>query len=310
MIKSPEIRRLVFTTALAGTFAVPAFAQETGDLPALRLEALDLTNAAREEAGLPELAPSDLLDQAAQDHAADMLARGYHDHVSPDGETPFDRFIAAGGNTWSVSGENIATCEGCSVPPDAARVTAFHDGWMQSPGHRENILSEGFDSFGFGIVGEGSRVYAVQTFSGAGAGDGITEGLTPEAAREAALAEVNEARAAENLDPLERSDALDTAAGRVLENTAGGPDALPENIFDLLPEGSTGWTRLALQVASVGGSGATITRDNIAMIISDWAAAGEAGQGLGGPDASHMGFAVEAAGDGRTSAAAVFAGRQ
>lgn len=44
---------------------------------------------------------------------------------------------------------------------------------MQSPGHRKNILSEGFDSFGFGISGEVGEIYAVQTFSGPGANSSV-----------------------------------------------------------------------------------------------------------------------------------------
>ena len=279
----------------------------------LRQEALTLVNAARTEADLPELEPSDILNRAAQDHAADMLARDYHDHVSPEGDNPFDRFIAAGGSSWALSGENIATCDGCPVPPDAGRVRAFHEGWMQSPDHRENILSDGYDSFGFGIVGEGSAVYAVQTFSGPGAdatGGGDAQPLTLQAARELALEKINEARTAASLDPLARSEALDTVAERVLESLADNPEQLPEDVYGLLPDGATGWTSLALQTASKGGSGARLTRENVTAIIVDWSSADEASQSLGGETASHFGFAAEAAGDGRLSAVAVFAGRQ
>jgi len=288
-------------------------AQETGDLSALRQEALDLTNAARAEAGRSELGSSELLDEVAQGHATDMLERDYYDHVTPEGETPFERFLAAGGSRWGLSGENIAKCEGCPAPPDAARVRAFHEGWMQSPGHRANILSEGFDSFGFGIVGQGDEIYAVQTFSGPGAetaGDGDAEPLTPETARELAFEEINAARAAAGHDRLERSEALDTVAERVLARLADDPDALPEDVFGLLPEGASGWTSLALQAASLGGTGATLTRENVAAIISDWVAASEGERSLGSAAASHFGFAAEAVGAGRTSAVAVFGGRE
>lgn len=306
------IRPFAVAVALLATVVAPTGAQETGELSALRQEALDLTNAARAEAGLSGLDPSDILDQAAQDHAADMLARDYYDHVTPEGDTPYDRFIAAGGNSWALSGENIAKCEGCPPPPDVDRVRAFHEGWMQSPGHRENILSEGFDSFGFGIVADGSEVYAVQTFSGAGT-DGTDGGNAPlrqEVARELALGEINAARSSAGFDPLEANDALNTVAERVLDSLADNPEALPEDIFGLLPEGSTGWTSLALQTASLGGSGGTLTRENVTRIVADWLSATEANQTISGAAASHFGFAALAVGGGRTNAVVVFAGRQ
>ncbi|GGC03609.1 hypothetical protein GCM10011363_20250 [Marivita lacus] len=291
-----------------------AVAQETGDISALRQEALDLTNAARAEAGLSELGPSELLNEVAQGHATDMLERDYYAHVTPEGETPFERLLAAGGSRWGLSGENIAKCEGCPTPPELARVRAFHEGWMQSPGHRENILSEGFDSFGFGIVGRGDEIYAVQTFFGPGAdsaGDGDAERLTLKAARDLALDEINAARAAAGHDRLERSDALDSVAERVLARLAGDAEALPKNVFGLLPEGASGWTSLALQSASLGGTGATLTREDVAAIISEWVAAGSGSErSLGSAAASHFGFAAEAAGGGRSSAVAVFGGRK
>ena len=287
-----------------------AFAQDTGDLSALRQEALDLTNAARGTAGLSELHPSKLLDEVALGHARDMLERDYYAHVTPEGETPFERFIAEGGSRWGISGENIATCEGCPTPPDRARVRAFHEGWMQSPGHRENILSDGFDSFGFGVVGQGDEILAVQTFSGPGADAGAAEPLTPETAGNLALGEINAARAAAGLDRLERSDALDTVAERVLASLDDDPGALPDNVFGLLPEEASGWTSLALQSASLGGTGATLSQEDVATIISDWAADSEAETSLGGAASSHLGFAAKAAGDGRTSAVAVFGGRE
>ena len=299
--------------ALSATFAAPTRPQDTGDLSALRQEALDLTNAARAEAGLAALTASDTLDQAAQDHAADMLERDYHAHVSPKGETPFDRFVAAGGSRWAQSGENIATCSGCAVPPASARVRAFHTGWMQSPGHRENILSDGFDSFGFGIIGAGSTVYAAQTFSGPGSdatNGGDARPMTPEAVRALALEQVDDARDALGLGPLEADDALDTLAERALEALTNDPGALPQDVFGLLPEGSSGWTSLALQAASLGGAGANLTQDIVTTIVSDWANAQEGDQSLGGASASHFGFAANAQGDGRISAVAVFAGRQ
>ncbi|MGZ3218194.1 CAP domain-containing protein [Paracoccus sp. T5] len=309
MPRDAGLTPIILISLMASLPVLPAFAQEPANLDKMRDAALELTNASRGEAGLETLTRSDVLDEAAQTHAADMLERDYYDHVTPEGQTPFDRFLSAGGNNWAVNGENIATCTGCSTPPDLPRVEAFHDGWMQSPEHRDNIMSQGFDSFGFGIAGKGSTVYAVQTFSGPGEDEGGTgSGLGPEEAADAAVQQINEARSAKDLAPLEQSKDLNEVAARVLERLAQDPEALPQNVFDLLPEGATGWTSLALQSATVGGSGASVGRQDLAGIISDWEDAG-GDQVLGGMNASHVGFAAEAAGDGRLSAVAVFGGR-
>lgn len=304
-------------TAVLCLAAMPAAAQSMDDLDRLRQRALELTNAARSAEGLSPLRLDGVLTEAAQGHATAMARRDFYGHVAPDGETPFDRFVAAGGSRWSVAGENIARCTGCPPPPDAARIEAFHDGWMQSPGHRENILSPGFDGFGFGIAAEGDRILAVQTFAGPGTGGGASsEGgsesdaapaLSPIEAREAALAEVNARREAEGLDPLERSDALDTVAEEVLKMRLRGED-LPENVFGLLPSGGGGWTRLALRSASRGGSGAKLTRDDVASGVGDWSAEGGGGD-IADARVSHLGFAAEARDDGRLTAVAVFGGR-
>lgn len=196
----------VFAQAPAKTGdQVSAAAQETDDFSELWKQALDLVNGARADAGLTDLAPSDVLDRAAQGHASDMLERGFFGHVTPEGGTPFERFLAAGGNRWAVNGENIATCKGCPAPPDTDRLRAFHEGWMQSPGHRENILFEGFDSFGFGIAGGGDEIFAVQAFSGPGSdtdASGAAEPLPPGTAREIALKEINVMHVETVRDPL------------------------------------------------------------------------------------------------------------
>lgn len=310
MVSHLVLTPLILVNALTWSLAAPALSEEADDMAELREAALERANASREEAGLPPLTRSDVLDDAAQGHAADMLERDFYDHVSPEGETPFDRFLAAGGNNWAVSGENIATCTGCSVPADVDRVDAFHDGWMQSPGHRENILSEGFDSFGFGIAGAGSTVYAVQTFSGPGADEaGIGPALDLEDIAETALRQINDARAESGVAPLEHDVDLNEAAKRVLEHLAQDAEQLPENIFDLLPEGSWGWTSLSVRSSTVGGSGASVSEEDLSTIISDWAQVAEQGDVLGGSTASHFGFAAEAAGDGRLSAVALFGGK-
>ena len=290
--------------ALACAIVAPAAAQEADGLDALRGYALALTNAARAEAGLDALGPGPILDEAAQGHAEDMAGREYYDHVAPDGTTPADRFRAAGGSRWALSGENIARCSGCASPPDRARVEAFHDGWMQSPEHRDNVLGAGFDRMGFGIAGEGDRIYAVQTFAGPGDG-GDRPALDVVGLRAAALRAVNGHRKDAELAPLEPDAALDAVAERVLDARLSGED-VPENLFGLLPEGAGGWTGLAVRSASRGGAGGALGGEDVAAFVDGW---GETDAPLGAAGAGHLGFAAAARDDGRATAVAVFGTR-
>ncbi len=292
--------------ALLCAVLAPAAAQESGELDALRRHALDLVNAARSEAGLSELRFGSALNEAAQGHATDMAREDYYAHVAPDGETPFARFRAAGGSRWAISGENIARCTGCTPPPDTARVDAFQEGWMQSPEHRENILSDGFDRFGFGITSDENRIYAVQTFAGPGS-DGGGRALDAGAARAVALEELNVRREEDGLEPLEASEALDQVAEGVLEARRAGEDP-PEDIFELLPDGAEGWTSIAVRSASRGGSGTALSHEDIIAFVSGWAGA-EIEDPLGGPRAGSFGFAAAVSDDGRATAVAVFGGR-
>ena len=124
-------------------------------------EAQDLTlcllNVERRNAGLNSLGTDPLLEDAAEKHSSDMVARGYFEHDTPEGVTPQDRigqalYKPAGG--WT--GENIAWGNGALVSP-----AAIVDDWMHSPGHRENILRPAFREVGVGIaLGKAPRASA------------------------------------------------------------------------------------------------------------------------------------------------------
>lgn len=302
---SPAVIRGLALVAVCATTG-PADAQETGDLERLREHALALVNEARSEEGLSDLSLGSTLNEAAQDHATDMLERDYYSHFGPDGETALDRFRAAGGSRWSLSGENIARCSGCLPPPDIERLEAFHEGWMRSPEHRENILSDGFDRFGFGISGEGDEIYAVQTFAGPGE-PADAPALGSAEARAAALDEINARREAAGLEPLDASDALDVVADRLLQARLAGEEP-PESVFDLLPDGSSDWTSLSILSASRGGSSSFLSEEEVKSFVDDWAEQG-ADASFGGAGATHLGFAAAARDDGRTTAVAIFGGR-
>jgi uncharacterized protein YkwD len=94
------------------------------------------------------------LTQAAQGHSADMARRGFFDHTNPDGKSPGDRITAAG-YRWSTYGENIA--KGQPTPASVMK------SWMNSPGHRANILNCKFAEIGVGVVKSGGP-YWTQVF--------------------------------------------------------------------------------------------------------------------------------------------------
>jgi uncharacterized protein YkwD/uncharacterized membrane protein required for colicin V production len=103
---------------------------------------LELLNDERRKAGLRPLVRDPAIDQVARAHAVDMLQRGYFAHDTPEGLSPFDR-MRAGGVQFVVAGENIAL---------APTVTLAHQGLMESPGHRANILRPEFGRVGIGAA--------------------------------------------------------------------------------------------------------------------------------------------------------------
>lgn len=107
---------------------------------------LDLTNKVRKEKGLTELVLNDKLNKAAQDKAKDMFVKDYWAHFAPDGSTTPWYFIKSRGYEYSYAGENLA--KGFTNSDEIIRA------WMNSPSHKENILSDKYQDIGF-AVGEG-----------------------------------------------------------------------------------------------------------------------------------------------------------
>ncbi len=103
---------------------------------------LDLVNQARAQAGCGAVTADPALAAVARDHSADMRDRGYFSHTTPEGLSPFDRAGAAG--ISYARAENIAYGQ-----RDAAAVM---DAWMNSPGHRANILDCSLSRLGVGVA--------------------------------------------------------------------------------------------------------------------------------------------------------------
>ncbi|WP_433467324.1 CAP domain-containing protein [Spirillospora sp. CA-128828] len=119
-------------------------------------EVVSLTNAQRAAHGLRPLADDRCLTAAAQAYSEDMAARRFYSHTSPEGTQPWDRAAAAGSTHLGI-GENIAC--GQRSPAEVVQ------GWMDSPGHRANILKPDFTHIGIGFQGGGKAgTYWTQLF--------------------------------------------------------------------------------------------------------------------------------------------------
>jgi hypothetical protein len=103
---------------------------------------ISLTNESRSEFSLSALTENSLLDKAAQTKADDMLAKGYFSHNTPDGKTPWD-FIVAAGYDYVMAGENLAI--------NFTEAESVETAWMNSPGHKANILNKDYQEIGIGI---------------------------------------------------------------------------------------------------------------------------------------------------------------
>lgn len=111
----------------------------------LEARMLALLNQERAEAGLPPLQADPALATVARAHSRDMFARGFFSHVTPEGRGPFER-MRAGGVRFLTAGENLAL---------AQTLTMAHEGLMESPGHRANILRPAFGRVGIGVLDGG-----------------------------------------------------------------------------------------------------------------------------------------------------------
>ncbi|MGG3561872.1 CAP domain-containing protein [Neobacillus rhizosphaerae] len=129
--------------------------QSTYSLSAYEQKVVDLTNQERAKNGLPALKVDLTLSKMARDKSQDMSTNHYFSHTSPAYGSPFD-MMKKYGITYRYAGENIAM--GQRTPEEV--VTA----WMNSEGHRKNILSPNFTYIGVGYVADGN--YWTQEFIG------------------------------------------------------------------------------------------------------------------------------------------------
>jgi len=120
----------------------------------------DLINRTREENGLKKLIWCEDAAKIARMHSSNMANFNFFSHTGTDGKRVSDRADSFGLRNWRLIGENIAYNAGFENPVERAVY-----GWMNSPGHRQNILRDNWKETGIGIaVGPQGKYYITQVF--------------------------------------------------------------------------------------------------------------------------------------------------
>ncbi|MEY2191986.1 CAP domain-containing protein [Neobacillus sp. BF23-41] len=137
------------------TATPPSSTPTTSSLSAYEQKVVDLTNQERAKNGLSALKVDVTLSKMAHEKSRDMSANGYFSHTSPTYGSQFD-MMKKYGITYRYAGENIAM--GQRTPEEVVKA------WMNSEGHRKNILSPNYNYIGVGYVSQGN--YWTQEFIG------------------------------------------------------------------------------------------------------------------------------------------------
>ncbi|CAM4079147.1 CAP domain-containing protein [Kibdelosporangium persicum] len=141
------------TGAVLAAVLQAAPAQATVTVQTIQDDVVRLTNAERQKAGCPPLTAVAQLNVAAQRHSEDMAAKNFMGHTGSDGSTMVTRVERAGYTGWRSLAENVA-----AGYQTAQAVVA---GWMNSSGHRANILNCGLRDIGVGHATNPNSTYGV-----------------------------------------------------------------------------------------------------------------------------------------------------
>ncbi|NMA24065.1 MAG: serine protease [Clostridiales bacterium] len=137
------------------TTSPPAANNNPAPVQSIEQEVAALVNQARRQNGLKELTLSPELSNVARIKANDMATNRYFSHTSPTYGSPFD-MMKQFGISYRTAGENIAMGQ--------TTAQQVFNGWMNSEGHRANILNPNFSQIGVGYTANGH--YWVQMFIG------------------------------------------------------------------------------------------------------------------------------------------------
>ncbi len=127
-----------------------------------------LTNEARRKNGLPTLEPDEAMSAAAQNYSDELLRGNFFSHKNLEGKGPQERLDeekpARQGYAYRV-GENIAAYSRLDYSDIKIMARMVMDGWMTSPGHRQNILNPLYTHFGVGVSVQGDQMRVTQEFA-------------------------------------------------------------------------------------------------------------------------------------------------
>lgn len=215
---------------------------------------LQETNIQRSDNGQPALSLNSKLSQAAQAKANDMAKRDYWSHTTPDGEQPW-QFITAAGYDYTSAAENLA------YGFDSSSGTV--SGWMNSAGHRANLLNNTYSDVGFGIAnapdyqGDGEETIVVAMYAkpnGIASPSTLQTGRKDTAAAPAANKPTEQQQAApEQTTPtpvVEQAQPEVKSQQAVVASTPKVEDLKARQVsrLDVLTEGNAQWAALAASV--------------------------------------------------------------
>jgi uncharacterized protein YkwD len=167
------VKALAVGFAILAALAAPLASQParrpllgaTACLDSVESRILELVNAERRNHGLGPVQLDTALRAIARDHDDDMLARGFFSHVNPSGEGPADRIERQHRSLIGITGENIWESSGEYASQHSDLAAEIMKAWMNSPGHRENILRKEFTHLGAGVCTAGREIRATQDFA-------------------------------------------------------------------------------------------------------------------------------------------------
>lgn len=135
---------LLISVKIATLFSLDLLPENKAISSAITTEnIIALTNASRASLNIRPLRQDQLLGSAAQAKADDMIKNQYFAHNSPSGKSPWD-FISTFGYNYMIAGENLAI--------NFTNSESIEEAWMNSPGHKANIVNKDFEDIGIGIA--------------------------------------------------------------------------------------------------------------------------------------------------------------
>jgi uncharacterized protein YkwD len=159
----PSTTTPVTTTPIAPTIPATSTPQTLTSVQRIELAIHAGINAERVKAGLTQLALSSTLGGIARAHSVDMQANNYFEHDDLQGCSVSCRLDKTG-YRWSMVGENIYMMSGYTLS-EQETAQKIVDGWMNSPGHKANILTANFTEEGIGVAVVGNSIYATEDFA-------------------------------------------------------------------------------------------------------------------------------------------------